>query len=122
VYTQEDREVPSLLGSPRTLESGLPVCCKGCLSQLLDYMLARNTAVGTAAVEAARYVASILLSRPELRGWVGHVQCQSYFAKALARQVAVESSIAHPVVALGRTDCLYSRSPALGEDSYTAKT
>jgi hypothetical protein len=78
--------------------------------------------VGTVAVEAARYVASILLSRPEFRGWVGHAQCRSYFAKALARQVAVELSIGHLVVALGRTDCSYSKAPALGEDSYTAKT
>ena len=85
MYTQEDREVPSLLGSLRMLESGLSVCWKGCLLQLLDYMLAQNTAVGTAAVEAARYVTSILLFRPELRGWLGYVQCQSYFAKALAR-------------------------------------
>lgn len=114
--------MPSRLVSSRTPESALLVYCKGYLSQLLDYMLARNTAVVTAAVEAARYAASTLLSRPELRSWVGHVLCQSYFAKALAGHVAAESSIAHLVVALGRTDCLCSRGLALREDSYTAKT
>lgn len=92
--------------------------------QLLEAVLVRNTVVVLAAVVGALYVASTLLSGPELPSWVQLVLCerQAYFAKALVEDDVVELALAHSGVVLDRTGCFHNWDLVAGEDSCTEKT